>query len=269
MVNERIRMVIKDLLPLAVLKKYFCPNRRFDFSHNYSDWNEARALSAGYDSDIILEKTREAMLKVKNGEYAFARDSVLFDKIQYPVPILTGLLKAAAANNGELNVLDFGGSLGTSYYQYRNFLKQMKKLAWNIVEQPKFVACGKRFFENTELKFYYSVEDCCREEKPHTALLSGVIQYIEKPYSLLEDIMKRNFCYLLLDRTAFLKKGLDRLTIEKVPARIYNCSYPIWFFNYDNFVARLSSRYELITAFDSIDKASGPYFFKGLILKLK
>jgi putative methyltransferase (TIGR04325 family) len=71
--------------------------------------------STGYDSEIILEKTRDALLKVKNGEAAYERDSVLFDEIQYAWPLLTSLMWVAAQAKGILNVLDFGGSLGTTY----------------------------------------------------------------------------------------------------------------------------------------------------------
>ena len=261
----RLRKMIKSLLPPVIFK--ICNG--LNFKGNYSSWEQAKKSSIGYDSDIVIVKAKESMLKVKNGEYAFAQDSVLFDTIQYSFPVLAGLLRVALANNRELSVLDFGGSLGSSYYQCREFLGDLKKITWSIVEQPKFVACGKKFFENMELRFYYSIDECCKNEKPNVILLSGVIQYIEEPYGLLEDILRRNFDYLIFDRTSFLKNGPDRLAIQKAPAYIYNCSYPIWFFNYDKFIAKLLSRYALVTAFDGFDKAEEPLFFKGFILKLK
>lgn len=221
----------------------------------------------GYDSDIVLEKTKESMLRVKNGECTFARDSVLFNKIQYSFPVIAGLLKAALANAGRLNVLDFGGSLGTSYYQCRNFLKGIEKLEWNIVDLPRFVACGKQFFENEELKFYYTIEECLERAKPNAALLSGVIQYVEEPYSLLDEIISRDFEYLIFDRTHFLEKGPDRLAIEETPS-IFGENFPVWFFNYNNFIAKFLLKYRLIAEFDSGDKTDEP-FFKGFILQLK
>ena len=269
MINKRIKNVIADLLPPVVLRKYKGLSMNFRFRGNYPNWDQAKKFSLGYDSDIVLNKVKGSMLKVKNGEYAFERDSVLFSDIQYPFHVLAGLLKIALLNSGKLNVLDFGGSLGSSYYQCRNFLKGLHKLTWNIIEQPKFVACGKELFENEELKFYYNIDACNEVSQPDVVLLSGVVQYIENPYVLLEDIMKNNFKYLIFDRTAFLKKGPDRLAIQKIPAHIYNCSYPIWFLNYDNFVARLLTKYELITTFDTIDQAGTLVFFKGMMLKLR
>jgi len=58
------------------------------------------SASTGYDNDMILEKTRLALLKVKNGEAAYERDSVVFEDIQYAWPLLAGLLWVAAALAG-------------------------------------------------------------------------------------------------------------------------------------------------------------------------
>lgn len=269
MISKRVKKVIEEFFPPVISRKIknlsFCSN----FKGSYLNWEVAKKLSSGYDSDIILDKVKESMLKVKNGKAAFARDSVLFDSIQYSFPVLAGLLRASISRNGELNVLDFGGSLGTSYYQCRKFLEGINKLKWNIIEQPKFVSCGRKLFENEELKFYNSIEECFQNEKPQTIILSSVIQYIEKPFLLLEEIMKYNFEYVIFDRTAFLRHGPDRLAIQKVPKRIHGGSFPIWFFNYDNFLSKLASRYDLVAEFDTVDKAVEPLFYKGFILMRK
>jgi len=269
MTNKHIKKIIGDLLPPVVLRKCYDLSLGFRFKGNYSSWEEARKFGIGYDSDIVLDRVKKSMLKVKNGEYAFARDSVLFDSIQHSFPVLAGLLRAALANNGELSVVDFGGSLGSSYYQCRNFLEGVNKLTWSVVEHPKFAVCGKQLFENNELKFYQNLDECCKNGKPNVILLSSVIQYIEKPYSLLEDIKKHNFEYIIFDRTSFLRKGSDRLAIQKVPKNISEGGFPIWFFNYDNFLKKLLPEYELVAAFDTVDKVAEPLFYKGFILKRK
>ena len=84
------------------------------FEGSYSTWQEADALCNGYDNMDILEKVLSAILKVKNCESVYERDSVIFDQIEYSWPVLTGLMWAAAQNSGCLKVLDFGGSLGSS-----------------------------------------------------------------------------------------------------------------------------------------------------------
>jgi putative methyltransferase (TIGR04325 family) len=92
------------------------------FTGDYKSWEDAQKNSTGYSSPEILEKTRAAVLKVKAGQAEFERDSVAFDRPQHEFPLLAGLLRAAAAANGCLSVLDFGGSLGSTYFQSRKFL---------------------------------------------------------------------------------------------------------------------------------------------------
>ena len=84
------------------------------FEGRYSTWQEADALCIGYDNMDIFEKVLSTILKIKNGEAVYERDSVIFDQIEYSWPVLTGLTCAAAQNYGCLKVLDFGCSLGSS-----------------------------------------------------------------------------------------------------------------------------------------------------------
>ena len=152
-------------------------------SGDYRSWEEAVSTSTGYDSEIILEKTKTALLQVKNGRAVYERDSVVFDEIQYAWPLLAGLLWVAAQSGGRLNVLDFGGSLGSTYFQNRTFLHPLThvrwNVVWNVVEQPQHVKTGKEWFEDEHLKFYLRVEDCVAETQPNVVLLSGVLQCLE------------------------------------------------------------------------------------------
>jgi len=139
-----ISELVEQLTPPVILKSYrkifarilLQENR---LSGNYRSWNEAVAASTGYDLELILEKTKAALLKVKNGEVIYERDSVLFNEVQYAWPLLAGLMWVAAQSRGRLNVLDFGGSLGSTYFQNRAFLRDLPEVRWNIIEQPAHV----------------------------------------------------------------------------------------------------------------------------------
>jgi putative methyltransferase (TIGR04325 family) len=126
-------------------------------------------------------------------------------------------------------------------------------LQWSIVEQEKFVACGRSLFEDDRLRFYRSLDECADDRAPDTILLSSVIQYLEKPYELLADVVARGFTCILFDRTAFLEHGDDRITVQKVPPEIYPASYPAWFFNREKFLRFFDDRYELMAEFDSFE----------------
>ncbi len=223
------------------------------YTGNYSSWDMALQDSTGYDSDIIIKKVKDALLKVKRGEAVYERDSVLFDQIQYSFPVLCGLLRAAVEDNGHLNVLDFGGSLGSSYYQNKGFLAVCKDLRWNIIEQEKFVKIGKEFFQDEQLKFYFNLKECMNVEFPNVVLLSGVLQYIEKPYDLLSEIISFRIKYIIIDRTTFADGEKEYLTIQNVSPEIYSASFPEWFFNEKKLLHLFKNEYSQVIAVDSSD----------------
>jgi putative methyltransferase (TIGR04325 family) len=249
-----------DLIPPVVLKMVRRIRGRFGSFRECATWEEARKASTGYDTDLILNKVRDSLLKVKSGEAVYERDSVLFDEIRYSWPLLAGLLWIASQKGGRLNLVDFGGSLGSTYYQNRKFLAHLEELRWNIVEQKKFVECGRRNFENGHLKFHEDLEECVREQRPDAILFSSVLQYLEKPYDVLEKVLSLGFEFVLFDRTTFLEKGDDRITVQKVPPAIYEASYPAWFFNRGKFLDFFSRDYELMAEFEAL---SGTIYLRG------
>jgi putative methyltransferase (TIGR04325 family) len=245
--SDNIRSIVKELTPPIVLNQlsgFF-----YGWKGNYSTWEEARKKCSGYDNEVILSKVKEAMLKVKKGEAVFERDSVLFDKIHYSFPLLSGLTIAAINNHLRLNILDFGGSLGSSYFQNKNILSGLQELNWCIVEQPHFVKEGAKTFEDEHLHFFYDINSCMDKLKIDVFLLASVLPYLEKPYELLDQIIEKKIEYLLIDRTQVLSKGKDRIAIQTVPKNIYSASYPCWFLNEEKLIHYLSKHYELI--FDS------------------
>ena len=247
----RVLRALTPPIALALFRRLTAGN--YGFSGNFRSWEEARALCAGYDAEVILERVKNALLRVKEGEALFERDSVLFDKPEYSWPLLTALLTVVSRSGNRLNLLDFGGSLGSTYYQNIKFLEHLDEFEWSIVEQSTFVECGKRWFENDRLKFYLDLDACISDRSPNAILFSSVIQYLEKPYELLADVIERGFSYLIFDRTPFLEKGDDRITVQKVPPEIYPASYPAWFFNLDKFLDFFAADYELLVEFDSFE----------------
>lgn len=239
---------------------------------NFSTWNEAKARSIGYDSENILQTVSRALAKVKNGEAVYERDSVLFDKIEYSWELLSSLMWIAAQNKGHLNVIDFGGSLGSTYFQNKNFLDTLSNVCWNIVEQPSFVEEGKEKFENNILKFYYTIDECLSQagNTVDCVAFSSVLQYLDDPYTILNDVLRRNIPYVIVDRTGFTLKDKERITIQKVPASIYKALYPCRFFNEEEFKKVFyDGGYELVVDFEALDFANIPSKYKGFVFRLK
>ena len=245
------------------------PMDTYGLSGDYHTWDEALAVSTGYDSAIILEKTRIALLKVKKGEAAYERDSVLFDEIQYSWPLLAGLMWVAARLEGRLNVLDFGGSLGSTYYQNRAFLSALPHVRWNIVEQSRHVETGRALFEDDTLHFYAGITDCLADTLPNAGLLSGVLQYLEHPYTILDQMLELPGECVIIDRTPFWTGPTDRLCLQTEPPGIFPVSYPSWMFSKSHFLDHLHRKdWKMVAMFDGLDRPPGPVelVYQGMIL---
>jgi putative methyltransferase (TIGR04325 family) len=169
---------LKQLIPPLILTLLH-KGKKYGWKGDFRNWQQARDLSGKYEDRHILEKVKEAIWKVKKGEAAYERDSVLFNQIQYSWPLLSALLWVASQNKGELKVADFGGSLGSSYYQNRQFLSGLSHLQWNIVEQENFVRCIK--FPGQYTAFLYSLDQLIEWGLPDILLLSCVLPYLENP----------------------------------------------------------------------------------------
>ncbi|MET4140289.1 methyltransferase, TIGR04325 family [Pedobacter sp. UYP1] len=222
----------------------------YGWSGNYSNWNDLIDSIGGYSEASILDKTRNALLQVKNGTAIYERDSVLSDKIEHPFPLLTCLFKSAAQLQRPLHIIDFGGSLGSTYFQTKNMVGTAIA-SWNIVEQEHYVTAGKEHFEDDHLKFYPSIEACLQVQKPDLVLLSGSVQYLQEPHLFLKALAAYNFDFLVFDRTAFHQGKQDRLTLQIVPPEIYKAAYPSWFFQEDGFLNHFTTNYNKICEFPS------------------
>jgi putative methyltransferase (TIGR04325 family) len=261
-----LKKVIKDFLPPVFSR--LITGLFYGWHGNYSSWDRAIRKSSGYDSQLIIDKVKESSLKVKMGIAQYERDSVIFSEVQYNFPILASLLWVASGNNGKLGVLDFGGSLGSCYFQNKLFINSFAEIKWCVVEQPNFVKVGLESFSDEKLKFYSSIEECLNENHIQIILLSSVIPYIEKPYELLENIKSKKINFILFDKTPLIK-GKDRITVQKVNPAIYNASYPSWFFNKGKFMNFMKPEYDLVFDFDSHIIANVRSEFKGFLYKLK
>jgi len=240
---------------------------------NYSDWEEVTKECGGYEAAGILNKVKESVLKVRNGEAVYERDSVLFDKIEYS-PRLIQAFKDSV-NDGQLHVVDFGGSLGSTYFQHKSIFENLKDLKWSVVEQKHFVECGKKEISIGDLRFFNTVDEALKQQDNQVLLLSSVIPYFKEPYSLITRLLNYKFQFIIIDRTAFIYSAEERITKQIVPEFIYKASYPAWFLNEKKFVEAFTNDYELIFEFSSVFDSDGiledgkKVYRKGFYFKLK
>lgn len=260
-----VKDLVKNWCPPVLLRwiKKLTGGDLLSFEGNYPSWAAAQQVSMGYDATEILQRVRDSTLKVKRGEALFERDSVCFHHEEYRWSTLVCLLTVAAKRDGRLNVLDFGGSLGSFYFQHRKFLSKLKTVSWAVVEQKQFVECGRDQIQDETVHFYESIDNCMAQKPVDVIFLSSVLQYLEHPYQLLTALAKAGAPYLLIDRTPFTEEAQDRLTVQHVPSVIYKASYPAWFFSqreFDETIEKLG--YSMIVEFPC-DEDAGIGKFKG------
>lgn len=216
---------------------------------------------------------KNAALEVKAGRAVFERDSVLFFQEDYNEDFVQILLQVASENHGKLNLLDFGGSLGSVYFQYRKRLEQLQQVNWCVVEQDHFVRFGKEKLEDRQLRFFYTVEECLSAHPVHLCLLSSVISYLSDPYAFLTEVKAKRFPYVLIDRNIFTDAP-DTITKQVVPEVIYRASYPCWILNRSKLIKFMEDGYELVKQFDPYGKAEvsaggTAAYFSAMLFKRK
>ena len=235
---------------------------------DYKRWEEAEALCQGYADDGLFERVKTAALRVKSGEFFSERDSFLFKEPQYSWASLSCLLSVAAREGGRLSVLDFGGSLGSSYFLNRRFLAGIDA-QWSVVEQAHFVEFGAAHIAEGQLGFFPDIAICRQGLQPNVLLLSSVLQYLPAPQHWLDTLCAEGLPYIVIDRTPFNQLGRDVLKVQRVDPRIYTASYPAWTLDEGSFLAQVDRHgYRVIETFDSpLDTHGEDFIFKGFFLE--
>ena len=182
-----MRDEIKKILPDSAIR--YITGLFYGWSGNYSSWEEAERKCTGYDSEIILRKVKDSALKVKQGQAAFERDSVMFYEPHYSKHLEKAVDILCNKKKAKLNIVDFGGSLGSTYFQNRANIGD-RISGWCIIEQEGFVAEGKKNFEEGVLHFHNKIENCIEKKAVDLLILSSVLQYIKDPYSLLDKLLE-------------------------------------------------------------------------------
>jgi putative methyltransferase (TIGR04325 family) len=242
---------ISDWLPPAVKRALIgigmAGNR---FRYGYKSWEEARAKCSGYDSDLITDALVRASRRVRDGEMAYERDGVEFDSIQYSWPLLAAIL-GTPRNSRKLKVLDWGGSLGSTYRQNKGALSVAGiEVEWVVVEQGHLVEIGASEFSEDDLSFMRSTAGI-PSGKFDVAVLASSICYVADPGKILEEIVSLDLKRIVFDRTPESRSDSDQIGIQKVGRGIYKASYPIRAFAGDSLAKFLAPNYELVFDWES------------------
>lgn len=218
---------------------------------SYDSWRSAREKCTGYEADNILYKVEESILAVKEGKASYERDGVLFYEKKYYYPLLLHLCGIAKDNNNVFNVIDWGGSLGSTYFQNRELIEKLNIVFhWTVIEQKHFVSFGKEKLCDEHLNFEYNLQNVKNIEKYNCVLFGSVLQYIDFVYELLEQVVNLKIPYIIVDRTPLGNN--DYYVVEKVREPIYDASYPLHILNQEKIISFFSNHgYDVIDEWES------------------
>ena len=252
MMGSRVKIFLRAWLPPVLMNSLLKLRCKQNFyKGHYELWSDAASISSGYETEEILAKVLASTMKVVRGEAAYERDSIPFNKIEYSWPVTAGLMYAAAKSSGELNVIDFGGSLGSSFFQNRHFLEGLQKMTWSVIEQSHYVLAGIKHVQYDNLRFYDSVDQSINENIPNVFLLSSVLQYLPDTAQIFKEVDNSGATILIVDKTPFSQLDKDIISIQIVPKNIYHASYPMKIFSKNKFIQTINSRWRLIEEFDN------------------
>jgi putative methyltransferase (TIGR04325 family) len=86
---------------------------------------------------------------------------------------------------------------------------------------------------------------------------------------LIDSLQKDAFPYVLIDRTPFVKGDQHRIRVQKVSSKIFDASYPCWFFARERFMNHFKD-YEIIAQFPGSGNDSCPGAqYLGFIMELR
>lgn len=234
-----LKSFIKAIVPKAMLR---LKNRSSEVVWEKTKLSYKQVLEKykGYDDPLIFNKVENSARGVVSGKYSYERDGIGFreectnEKLEY-------FLNSNFKTDDTIRIVDFGGSLASTFLQNRKSLKKFDKLSWTVVEQASFVEKGISLFSSeqqlsfsSELPLEFDVLFC-----------SSTLQYVETPFELLETIVSRNPKFIIFDRLSVINENDDVLTIQYVPQKIYKATYPCWFLSQKKINQALSTKYEL------------------------
>jgi putative methyltransferase (TIGR04325 family) len=166
-------------------------------------WDTALKNSSGWNSSqaVGIEKQRwELYCKALKspGPLAFMHEhdkpTELRDGYHHRNITFAYVLALAALKKEKISILDYGGSLGHTYYYAKAVLPDYINIDFHCKEVPLLVKVAKQLNPNIE---WYS-DDSCLNKKYDLVIVNGILQYTKDYRDLLQKIVNCVDGYLFL-----------------------------------------------------------------------
>jgi putative methyltransferase (TIGR04325 family) len=150
-----------------------------------------------------------------------------------------------------LRVLDWGGSLGSTYRQNRQVLESAGiELEWTVVEQPHLVSIGESEFADGALRFASNLEGFKKGDFD-VVLFASSICYVPDAEAVLSSVADLAPKRIIFDRTPEATGQDDLYGVQQVGSKIYKASYPIRSFGRGKIERMLAPNYAKMLEWES------------------
>ena len=196
------------------------------YSGDFKSWKDADQECMGYDLANIPLRTLDSITKTINSNTSYERDGAIisYNNKECRPDGQDQLINYISKLGDDPKILDFGGSLGSTYFQIKNFIKK-KSIEWHILEQPFYKNLGERYLQ----KFFPNIhfhDNLKTNYKFDLLCINGVLSYLEDPYCELKKMLSLGIPKVFIDRQqVIVDSESDRIVIQVVPPEIYSTIY--------------------------------------------
>jgi putative methyltransferase (TIGR04325 family) len=220
-----MRRIARAITPTGLME-YAGRRHATRFDDSCATWADAVRATDATDWSEVADRVVAAMAEARAGRAAFERDGVAVQVPDVRWPVLSLLQRQALRDGGRLRVLDFGGSLGSFYWQHADHFAGLD-IQWAVVEQSVFVTRA-RTEDLGPVTMHETIADAVAHVAPTVVLLSSVLQYLADPHDTLRQSCETGAGCVIIDRTTVTDLPNDRPAIQTVPDSLYRASYPAW-----------------------------------------
>ncbi|MEI8024673.1 MAG: methyltransferase, TIGR04325 family [Actinomycetota bacterium] len=206
------------------------------------NWESAVSESSGYQSPQTISTIEgsDPVVDKRTADQNFLGNRYL----QVASAILSGLNPEELKSKNTIRVLDIGGGLGEYFFLLRDNLPNLK-FEWLILETPALCELAKSKHADTSgISWTNTLNDS--SQTFDIVLLSSVIQYVEKPFVLIEMAMQKA-PLLIFNRLPFSAKPHNLVCIQRPGLFESKGSYPVHILSEQLFISYLSTRGQIMS----------------------
>ncbi len=201
------------------------------------NWESAVSGSSGYQSPQTINTIEgsDPVVDEDTTKHNFLGSRYF----QVASAILSGLNLEKLESDTTIRVLDIGGGLGEYFFLLHDNLPNLK-FEWLILETPALCQLAKTKHANSPgVSWTDALNDS--NQTFDIVLLSSVIQYVEKPFDLIETAMQKA-PLLILNRLPLSTHAHNLVCIQRPGLLETKGSYPVHILSERLFMSYLSAR---------------------------